>query len=67
MMIDPDCRFLASQALATQPGVGRIVRGAAVSSSSPEIPFQSQWADDHDWSCDDCDHAFVTSIRLWRR
>lgn len=22
---------------------------------------------DHDWSCDDCGHQFVTSVRLWRR
>jgi len=21
----------------------------------------------HSWSCDDCGHAFVTSITLWRR
>jgi hypothetical protein len=26
--------------------------------------FNSRGRIDHDWSCDDCDHEFATSVRL---
>jgi transposase-like protein len=32
-----------------------------------ESRFNARGRIDHDWSCDDCGHQFVTSVRLWRR
>jgi DNA-directed RNA polymerase subunit RPC12/RpoP len=32
-----------------------------------ESRFNARGHVDHDWSCDDCGHQFVTSVRLWRR
>jgi predicted RNA-binding Zn-ribbon protein involved in translation (DUF1610 family) len=32
-----------------------------------ESRFNAAGHVDHDWSCDKCGNAFVTSIRLWRR
>ena len=32
-----------------------------------ESRFNANGRIDHDWSCDDCGHRFVTSVRLWRR
>jgi hypothetical protein len=32
-----------------------------------ESRFNAKGRIDHDWSCDDCAHKFVTSVRLWRR
>ena len=32
-----------------------------------ESRFNAKGRIDHIWSCDDCGHACVTTIRLWRR
>ena len=68
MVIDPECRVLASRALATaslsRPNCPRC---GSVQLVAEESRFSPNGRIDHDWSCDDCDHAFVTSIRLWRR
>jgi predicted RNA-binding Zn-ribbon protein involved in translation (DUF1610 family) len=65
MMIEPVCR--ASPALVTAtlsrpncPQCGNVLLVAE------ESRFSANGRIEHNWSCDGCGHAFVTSIRLWR-
>lgn len=68
MMIEPVCRIPASRALSTadlsRPNCPRC---GSVQLVAEESRFSATGRIDHDWSCDDCGHAFMTSIRLWRR
>jgi predicted RNA-binding Zn-ribbon protein involved in translation (DUF1610 family) len=68
MMIESTSRVSVSRALATadlsRPNCPRC---GSVQLVAEESRFSTNGRIEHDWSCDDCGHAFATSIRLRRR
>jgi hypothetical protein len=68
MIVQAACQAPASQALRTESlGRPKCSRCGSVMLVAEASRFSAGGRVEHDWSCDKCGNAFVTSIRVSRR
>jgi len=68
MIVQSACQVRAPRPAATESlGRPKCPRCGSVLLIAEESRFSVSGRIDHSWTCDDCSHEFVTSIRIWRR